>query len=187
MTAGPLDPGNGVNAIPPQARAQILERTAQALEGFVPPEKRDEAARRVLASMKMSVQVQQTAFAAQYSGKIPPPQMLAEYDRILPGMTERILVMAEQSQQAEIDSVKDINRRTDRYQLSSLIAGFIGLIIILGFAYVLAMAGHDWVAGAALGIGVSGIIATLVNAPFASRHGRPDEGPAQSTDNQVSG
>jgi uncharacterized membrane protein len=105
--------------------------------------------------------------------------MLAEYDRVLPGMTERILTMAEQSQNAEIDSANDINRRMDRYQLSGLAAGFVGLIVILGFAYVLAMTGHDWVAGGALGIGVSGIIATLVNAPFSSKRGRTDTGPSE--------
>lgn len=183
MSAGPLDPGVGPDGIPPQVRAQILERAAQALGDFVPPEHQQEAAQRVLASLRLNVQVQQTAIAAQYSGRVPPPQMMADYERVLPGMTERILTMAEKSQQAEIDSANDVNRRTDRYQLLSLGAGFIGLVIILAFAYVMATTGHDWVAGGALGIGVSGIIATLVNAPFASKRGRPDAGPAQTAEN----
>ncbi|GJE00052.1 hypothetical protein [Methylobacterium isbiliense] len=82
--------------------------------------------------------------------------------------------MAERAQQAEIESVHDVNRRTDRYQLLALLAGFTGLLIILCFAYALAERGHDWIAAGALGIGVSGIIATLVNAPFTRRL-RPDE------------
>ncbi len=41
----------------------------------------------------------QRSVVAEYQGPIPPPQMLARYEEIVPGAGERILAMAEKEQQ----------------------------------------------------------------------------------------
>jgi uncharacterized membrane protein len=44
------------------------------------------------------------AYTGQFAGPIPPPQMLADYERILPGAAERLLQMAEREQKHRHDS-----------------------------------------------------------------------------------
>lgn len=177
MTEKPSDDAPERGGVPIDVRQQLLDRISPALEGLVDDDKRPEVVARLLPILQARISVKQTQVTETlHQGSLPPPDMLEHYDRVQPGMADRLLRMAERSQDAEIASVDDVNRRTDRYQLLALSAGFIGLIIILAFAYAMATTGHDWVAGGALGIGVSGIIATLVNAPFSSRRGRPDAG-----------
>lgn len=157
----------------------IIETGAAALEGLVPPDIQEEAAKRVLSAVT-SVSVRQTSIETQFSGHIPPPSMIEHYERIHPGLADRLMTMAERAQQAEIDSTNDVNRRTDRYQLLALAAGGIGLLSILAVATFLALHGHDWVAAGVLGIGVSGIIATLVNAPSRREKRRLDAPPPET-------
>jgi uncharacterized membrane protein len=45
--------------------------------------------------MKMPVHIQQS----YHSGPLPPPAIIAQYDEIVPGAAERIIQMAEKSQQ----------------------------------------------------------------------------------------
>lgn len=156
----------------------IVETGAAALEGLVAPELREEAAQRVLSAVTR-VSILQTSIETQFRGHIPPPSMIEQYERIHPGLADRLMTMAERAQQAEIDSTNDVNRRTDRYQLLALAAGCIGLLAILAVATFLALHGHEWVAAGVLGIGVSGIIATLVNAPTRWGKRRLDEIPTE--------
>ena len=45
-----------------------------------------------------SASIQRIVQSAMYSGPLPPPQMLREYENILPGMANRIMSMAEKEQ-----------------------------------------------------------------------------------------
>lgn len=49
------------------------------------------------------VQLQQVTRAMMMSGPLPPPQMIAAYEDVLPGSAERILSMAEQAQKQRHD------------------------------------------------------------------------------------
>lgn len=173
-TGKPAD-RNGSAELPPT----IIETGAAALEGLVPPDLREEAVQRVLSAVT-NVSIRQTSIETQFSGHIPPPSMIEHYERIHPGLADRLMTMAERAQQAEIDSTNDVNRRTDRYQLLALGAGCIGLVAILAVATFLALHGHDWVAAGVLGIGVSGIVATLVNAPSRGGKRRLDDPPPET-------
>ncbi|KMO33731.1 hypothetical protein VQ02_20205 [Methylobacterium variabile] len=173
MSSGPTD-GPAEGGVQADIPKQFVERGMLALDGVVPREQQEDVVRRVLQAAT-TVMVKQTAVEAQFSGYLPPPSMIAQYDRIHPGLADRIMAMAENDQRSQIAMVEDANRRTDRYQLLALGAGFVGLLCVLATATFLALHGQKEVALGALAIGVSGIIATLVNAPFGKRKKRLDE------------
>ncbi len=61
----------------------------------------------------------------QYSGPIPPPEMMREFDSIVPGAADRILSMAER-QEAHRHSLEKAHVR------SNLISQYIGQVSGLG-------------------------------------------------------
>jgi len=77
-------------------------------------------------------QLVRTELRATYSGPIPPPEMLAAYERALPGSAERIIEMAE-SEQKHRHSLEsaDLNTRVTlvrRGQTFAFILGFTGTL-----------------------------------------------------------
>jgi uncharacterized membrane protein len=51
-------------------------------------------------------------YSVTYSGDIPPPQMLAEYERVCPGWAKRLLEQGEREQLARIDREKEEQAQT---------------------------------------------------------------------------
>ena len=99
---------------------------------------------------------------AEWSGPLPPPQLLAQYDEIVPGAAERILVMAEtqslhrQSLEAKVIASGITNSKY------GLIFGFIlGLIDIIGGAW-LVYHGHQVVGSIFGGLYLVGVIGVFV-------------------------
>lgn len=87
-----------------------------------------------------------------HQGPLPPPQLLAEYERAHPGLADRIVRMAEDSLQAEIDSDMVPIRAEARALLSATIAvAFLPWVILIA-ALALLIAGYETagvIAGAA--------------------------------------
>ena len=105
------------------------------------------------------------------SGPIPSPEILAEYNRIFPGLGERIIVAfeAEYSHRHQLASTgmsADIEamRLDHRDAKTGQILGFGITITGLLAASILIYLGHDW-AGATIG---GGSLASLVTAYFKS-------------------
>lgn len=112
---------------------------------------------------------------AQFTGPIPPPAILEQYDRLVPGAAERILQMAEaesrhrqvlekQAQQANIENARRELEIAD-YQSraafhSDLIGQVFGLLVsltcIAGAIYLAAI--EPWVAGALAAIPSAAVI-----------------------------
>lgn len=84
-----------------------------------------------------------------YSGPIPPPQMLAEYEAVQPGFADRIISMAEKEQAnrhlLENKAVDGAIKKDARGQHYALMTSF----GVLGGGSLLIYTGHDW-AGVAL-------------------------------------
>lgn len=99
-----------------------------------------------------------------FSGPVPHPDVAKEYEKILPGFTERTLQMAERSQGHEIERSGRIDRYLFFNKLLSISFAFL-LIAGLGFAgYHLLM--NDKNAGglATLIIAVTGVIGAFYNS-----------------------
>lgn len=52
-----------------------------------------------------------THFEAHFKGPLPPPNILSQYDRVLPGLGNRIVAMTEREQEARIRSTEASDAR----------------------------------------------------------------------------
>lgn len=102
-------------------------------------------------------QVQQVEH--HYAGPIPPPASMEHYERILPGLADRIVKMAEQAQAAslqmektQIDAVAHVTRLAPYVKFSGLLFAFLLCILLFVGTYMLLMAGKT-VEGALTGLG----------------------------------
>ena len=109
-----------------------------------------------------------------HSGPLPPPSQLAEYDRVHPGLAERIVGMAERQQaphHATTTRVLDGTlSTTKRGQIFGLVA--VGMACVS--AVFIASFGAPKVAGAIVLVG----LASLAGA-FIVQHRKEREGPGQ--------
>jgi uncharacterized membrane protein len=98
--------------------------------------------------------VEQQAYAEfmAFSGPLPPPDLLVQYNAALPGLAERVIAAWERQgnhrQHLERVVIEGDTRRAYLGIASALVIS----VIVLLIAYALIETGHDW-AGAALGLG----------------------------------
>ena len=85
---------------------------------------------------------------ASWSGPLPPPGALQQYDAAVPGAVNRILVMAENAQQHEIDLEKAASAREDKILASDvsqskrgLWFAFISALFVIGSGAFLILLG----------------------------------------------
>ena len=127
-----------------------------------------------------NLQKHQVAIATQYTGPIPPPTALREYDAILPGAAERIMTLAEAeakhrhtmdvegARQNDTVIEKSFDERK-RGQWFGLIIGSLALVT----AIIALLNNHPTVAGVIGGTAAVG----LVSAFLVGRLRRKDKQP----------
>ncbi|MCS2146891.1 DUF2335 domain-containing protein [Scandinavium manionii] len=107
-----------------------------------------------------------------FSGPLPPPEIIRDYDQILPGGAERIFAMAEKEQahRHEMDStaVNGAIRKDKRGQWM----GFSIAFIILAIASVFAWRGNTTFAGSLIAIDLLGLVSIFV---LGRRRAKSDE------------
>ncbi|SDK71853.1 Uncharacterized membrane protein [Catalinimonas alkaloidigena] len=146
----------------PQVRInpdQLPEPVRSQLEG-VPEEQQGPFLVHLMAT---SYEVQQKFF----SGPLPSPETLAEYEAAFPGSGERIIRMAEakiEMAQSQSEHRRDLEKTVVKRSLNQSSTGqwmafTIGIITIVGSLGLIYM-GHDWA-----GVGLIGGLATVL-APF---------------------
>lgn len=134
-------------------------------------QKQLEAARSAPFSTTAFRKITSTRIAAKatFSSPLPPPALLAEYEKIQAGLVERIVTMAEKAAEHRrametgilaLEGENLQNRQVHR--LRGQWFGFgVAIIGILAGAATAAL-GHEW-GGSAIGVaGVGGIVATFV-------------------------
>ena len=82
-----------------------------------------------------------------FSGPIPPPEVLAGYEQITPGMADRIVRMAEKQSDHRIKQENRMVYRSFNQKLLGQIRGGILAAGILVLVYFLAKDGNIWLAG----------------------------------------
>jgi uncharacterized membrane protein len=96
-------------------------------------------------------QIVQMLIAAQSSGPLPPPDMLARYEEILPGAAERIISLAEQ----ELMHRRDLEERYSGTIVGNSRMGLIfGFLIGIGGLVVATMIGIYGNPEAGVGMGL---------------------------------
>lgn len=132
-----------------------------------PPARQADDAGRVTASLV----AQQTT--VQFSGPLPDPQTLQEYEQALPGAAERIMALAERQtahrMQAETYDAAHRSRLESqivdaaiRSETWGRACAFTIALAFLGVSGWLINGGHDWAGGALGGIDIVGLVYVFV-------------------------
>lgn len=129
----PIDLGEQLAKLPEAERRQVLEATQKPAK---------------------LTRVQSTSVAS-FSGPLPPPQHLAEYEEIVPGAGKRILRMAEREQDIRANSLDGLNRN-ERRRVYGAVALGLGVLAISAYATFL---GEPIIA---VPLGLAGVISLLL-------------------------
>jgi uncharacterized membrane protein len=116
-----------------------LPREIEDLIKSLPKDKREEAVS-VIASLSVRK-------ASTFSGPLPPPEVLGDYNEILQDGAERIMKMAEHQSGHRIEQEKHAIKEELKQSGRGQIFGFILAIIGMAIAFGLALLDHDTVAG----------------------------------------
>jgi uncharacterized membrane protein len=112
---------------------------------------REEELQSKLASQGGSVGTELMAFKAEiYRGLLPHPDILERFENINPGMTDRLLVMAEKQQDHRHELEKTVVFGGATRAKNGLIAGVFIAVLFLAVSAWLIFTGHD-IAGTVLG------------------------------------
>lgn len=100
----------------------------------------------------------------QFGGPIPPPSLLAEYNKVMPGLGDKIVSWTEQQkdhrQSIERGGFNGSQTRQNRGQLIAALVAFWGLTL----SGVVGIWGSPWVAGILAVVSVGGPVAAIVLA-----------------------
>ena len=123
-----------------------------------------------MANKQMSVHQVTAVQSKTFTGPIPSPEYLAQYERILPGTAERILAMAEQQaasrQDLERKNYDIVAKDTEAARTETKRSQWMSLVITLSAfagAVYCAKIGQPWVAGCLAGTTLLGIVSTFLN------------------------
>jgi uncharacterized membrane protein len=128
---------------------------------------------------------------AEFSGPMPPPQLLAHYEQICPGSADRMLRMAEQEAehrrkteavivQAQIDHHNKQFSEARCGQICALVITIVAIIAGVGTA----IHGQE-IAGSIIGVGgIGGIVTTFI---FGRHRSKPEESKPQEQSKSKAG
>jgi uncharacterized membrane protein len=111
----------------------------------LPPEQRDAVVRVIESRLS-------------HSGPLPPPEQLSEYDRVLPGLAERIVKLTEAEQRHRHEIVDLAVRRDARIRERGQALAMVALIVMVAFCCYLVATDNAQTAG----VVAVGVIAAVV-------------------------
>lgn len=113
--------------------------------------------------------------STSFSGPIPPPNLLREYDEIVPGTAARIVAMAEAQSRHRIDLEKRVVHSDIRKSYYGLVFAFVICIAFLACGTFLVLNGHD-VAGATIATSsLVGLAGTFIYGTHARKQERAEK------------
>lgn len=157
------------------------EELQRVLEELFPAGDQDETLQPILEDLAARIEQGEDLTAIRtlllsvrrrWSGPLPPPDLLAEFENVLQGLANRIVSMWERQQEHRIQmesSALEINRKI---VIADIIQGYLG--VILGFVFAIAflavgawliVKGHRWV-GLPLGLLPPGVIFSMFAYQF---------------------
>jgi uncharacterized membrane protein len=111
------------------------------------------------------------AVGESFSGPLPPPNILAQYDQIVPGAGERIISMAENQASHRQDIEKKVIESDIKHAGRGLHYGLIiGLVSVIG-GVICIMYGHEVGGSIVGGTGLTGLVGVFV---YGSRQRRKE-------------
>jgi uncharacterized membrane protein len=119
------------------------------------------------------------ARAESFSGPMPHPRHLIEYEKTLPGSAERILTMAEKEQSHRHIQEDRMVRAEVRNSMFGLCFGLILSVGMLVGATYCAMINQAWVSTAFLSVAAFGMIKSFIE--YGKIQGTPPQEPPQNS------
>lgn len=113
-----------------------------------------------------NVQISTTSTSA-FSGPLPHPEILKQYDEIVPGMAERILIMAEKEQEHQLHTDKQIVEAQINEIKFGRICGLLLILVLIILSAIFAYLNHPYLACVALSL-ILGIATIFVLRKKAS-------------------
>jgi uncharacterized membrane protein len=117
-----------------------------------------EGKRQKALDLLVSLSIERTSF----KGPLPPPSVLSEYNKIVENGAERIMNMAEKQSVHRIEIEKHAIKEELKQSSNGQIFGFILAVLGIISAFVLAIMGHDAVAGIFGTTTIVGLVAVFV-------------------------
>ena len=105
-----------------------------------------------------------------YSGPLPPPRMLKEYDEVHPGCANTIVECFTKEQDHRIEWENKILEYGNSYRIRGQNFGFVGALVCIGCATYLATTGNSLVAAVLAGISAVGIVGHFLRPYFQKRN-----------------
>jgi uncharacterized membrane protein len=150
ITEGTSPEGAGISAVGlPALVQQEIDQELSALDPQLGPQTRTRV-RRLVVRIAHEV--------AEFSGPLPPPSYLSEYDAILPGAADRIISMAEAEQKHRHSWERSALNNTT----VGLWFGFLIALGLVGGGVYSVYAGQPYVAGGFLTAGAIGMVPALI-------------------------
>ena len=103
------------------------------ISGNVPPE----------SVAKTTVKARTVVQSQSFQGPIPPPELLRQYNEIIPDGANRIVKMAEAQSAHRIELESTIVKGDDRRANWGLATGFTIGVLIIVLSFILVLKGHD--------------------------------------------
>ena len=83
----------------------MAKKTSNPVPAPPPPPLQGAELQQATAASPAAAQKQTISISETYAGPLPDPGTLADYDKALPGLAERIVVMAEEEQRARLAAI----------------------------------------------------------------------------------
>ena len=123
--------------------------------------------------------VQSSAMAAAYSGPLPPPEWLRQYEQVLPGVADRMMALVESEVSKQHDESAHRRLMQERAVAAGIsmakrgqaVAALLGLSFLVA-AVVLALAGNPLLGGV---IGIADLVGIVVSFALGLARQRADE------------
>lgn len=145
MPAG--DEGSSQQAVPPWLPQNLPAPLQEALN--------DPSMRGQLLSFS-------AAFAANWSGPYPPPDLLRGYEDVVPGSAERIISMAERQQEHRHDLEKTTVHGASKRAWWGLWLGFVISVVVMVLGTITILLGQPVAGGAVMGVDVVALAGVFV-------------------------
>lgn len=112
--------------------------------------------------------------ASTWSGPLPPPAALREYEAVLPGSADRILTAHEMQVAHRIQSEKISINGDSRRSYFGLFAAFFVAVLGIGGSIYLISTDHDWAGVGLAGIHLVAIVTVFIRGSRAAVNDQSD-------------
>ncbi|MBF8265240.1 MAG: Protein of unknown function DUF2335, rane [Dehalococcoidia bacterium] len=107
-----------------------------------------------------------------FSGPLPKPSILKEYNDVVPGAAERILNMAEKQAEHRQFLEKTVIIGDSKRAFYGLWAGVGVAVSVLGGAVFLIFTGHDFAGAVVAGLDITGLVSAFIYGTVSRRSER---------------